>query len=109
MIFLQLLSMVHGLNVQSVTLNIAHLLVPTAGDPLGDVKTLVNNIETTVRDIATAAFFIGIAVGAMMRMLAFGSERRIAVSNMALTAAIVGLAIFLLSSAIQTYLTQILQ
>src|SRR6266568_4893837 len=56
---------------------------------LQEVTTLVNNVEVTVKIVSGGSFVIGISAGAIMRMLAFGSDRRVAMSSAALTAAIV--------------------
>ncbi len=79
----------------------AHALVPAdGGNAFQELDTLAGAIKTFIIGLGVVAFFVGISVAAIMRMLAFGSERRVATSNMALSAAIVGIIIILLANAI---------
>jgi type IV secretory pathway VirB2 component (pilin) len=82
-----------------------------ATNPTGvfaDLKKVADSIQGGLKNVGIAIFVIGIIVAGMMRMLAFGSDRRVMFSNMALTGSCVGLAIVLLASAIETFLcTQI--
>jgi hypothetical protein len=71
---------------------------------LGQIITFVNQIRAVVEYVGFAIFFIGITIAAIMRMVAFGSERRIMISNMAITSAIVGMAIIAMSIGIQQLL-----
>jgi hypothetical protein len=97
---------------QQAIMHATHSMVsnvcPVPGNPPGgtmkQVTTFVTDVENTVKTVAAGCFVIGISIGAIMRMLAFGSDRRVAMSSAALTAAIVGLAIFLAASGIQSYL-----
>lgn len=74
----------------------------------GQLITLAASIQTGLRNVGIAVFVIGVVIAGMMRMLAFGSDRRVMFSNMALTGSCIGLAIVLLASGIETFLcTQI--
>lgn len=59
--------------------------------------TALTNILT---GLGVAAGVVGIAVGGLMRATSFGNERRIAMSNTAITCAVVGLVIVILSITI---------
>ncbi|GHO51343.1 hypothetical protein [Ktedonospora formicarum] len=63
-----------------------------------------SNIELLIRTLGITIFLIGIAVAGIMRMVSFGSDRRVALSNMALTAAIVGLVIMLMGGSLSSIL-----
>lgn len=67
----------------------------------------LNGIWSLLVNAALIIFVICVIVAGVMRMISFGNERRIAVSNMALTAAVIGLVIVLLSVAIRTWLEKI--
>lgn len=54
------------------------------------VYLYAHSILTIIQYIVWIIFGICVIVAGLMRMLSFGNERRIAVSNIALTAAIVG-------------------
>jgi hypothetical protein len=63
------------------------------------VETLVSGLGTIINilmGLGIAIAVIGIVVGGLMRATAWGSEQRIAMSNKAITCAIVGLVIVLL-------------
>jgi hypothetical protein len=63
------------------------------------VSTLSGGIEMIVRilmGLGVAIAVIGIIVGGLMRATAWGSEQRIAMSNKAITCAVIGLVIVLL-------------
>lgn len=63
------------------------------------VSTLVNGIEMIIRilmGLGVAIAVIGIVVGGLMRATAWGSEQRIAMSNKAISCAVIGLVIVLL-------------
>ena len=102
----KMLSLSNFQNVVGATAIRAQLLViaafnaePTANcnDPF--VTTLNNGIETIVRilmGLGIAIAVIGIIVGGLMRATAWGSEQRIAMSNKAITCAVIGLVIVLL-------------
>jgi len=83
-------------------------VTPTTGTGNGyaDIIAFATNIMSTLRILAIIVFFISITVAGMMRMMSFGGQQRIMISNMALTSAIVGLVIvaisFVLQSIIQT-------
>jgi len=72
-----------------------------------EISAVVHSIMGIVVGITGAVFVICIVIAGLMRMLSFGNERRVAVSNMALTAAVVGLIIIMLAAAIQTWLSKI--
>ena len=76
---------------------------------LTEVATIVTNVEVTVKVVSGGSFVIGISIAAIMRMLSLGSDRRVATANAALTAAIVGLAIFFAANGIQDYLFNVFQ
>ncbi len=104
-----------GLNIahsaQLVVMNVVHLLLPMLpiGDPLQQSEALATTLEQTVNFIAGVVFFISIAIGAMMRMTAWGNEQKIAISNRAFAAAIVGLAVFAADHAISSYISTLFQ
>jgi hypothetical protein len=54
------------------------------------VYLYAHSILTIIQYVVWIIFGICVIVAGLMRMLSFGNERRIAVSNIALTAAIVG-------------------
>ncbi len=54
------------------------------------VYLYAHSILTIIQYVVWVIFAICVIVAGLMRMLSFGNERRIAVSNVALTAAIVG-------------------
>ena len=63
------------------------------------VSTLTGGIEMIIRilmGLGVAIAVIGIIVGGLMRATAWGSEQRIAMSNKAITCAVIGLVIVLL-------------
>ncbi|GHO50524.1 hypothetical protein [Ktedonospora formicarum] len=64
-----------------------------------------SSIQALIRTLGFTFFLIGIAVAGIMRMVSFGSDRRVALSNMALTAAVVGLIIMLMGGALSGVLT----
>lgn len=75
------------------------------GDGFAQITDFIKTIRSTIVGVALVVFFIGISVGAMMRMLSFGSERRIMLSNIAISSAIVGLAVVVLAQVIFTIIT----
>jgi hypothetical protein len=54
--------------------------------------------------IGGTAFVVSIAIAGVMRMTAYGNERRIALANMAMTAAVVGLVIMLLAQGTYSFI-----
>src|ERR1700731_1346149 len=74
-----------------------------ATDLTGSLSKLATAIETLARTLGLVIFLVCVIVAGIMRMVAFGSERRIQMSNMALTAAVIGLVIMLLAAAFQTF------
>lgn len=71
---------------------------------MNELNHLVTNIQNVIVGLAATVFVICVVVAGLMRMLSFGNERRVAISNMALTAAVVGLVIILISIALRTFL-----
>lgn len=63
------------------------------------LDTLITNIQDLLKGIGASIFVVCVIIAGLMRMLSFGNERRVAISNMAFTAAVIGLAIVLLSVA----------
>jgi F0F1-type ATP synthase membrane subunit a len=79
----------------------AMLLVPLdlgpAEQKLEAVFTNASNVLTT---LGLSVCILGIIVGGLMRATAFGNERKIATSNVALSCAVVGFVIVLLASVL---------
>jgi hypothetical protein len=72
-------------------------LAANCSDPF--VTTLASGISTIIKvlmGLGVAVAVIGIVVGGLMRATAWGSEQRIAMSNKAITCAVIGLIIVLL-------------
>jgi hypothetical protein len=72
---------------------------PTAACSDQFVTTLVGGIGTVITvlvGIGIAIAVIGIVVGGLMRATAWGSDQRVAMSNKAITCAVIGLVIVLL-------------
>jgi hypothetical protein len=104
-----------------ITLPLASIMAPLAGpgnapttipsgtntNPFQDLAALVTFLQSFIFWMGLTVFLIGVAIAGIMRMVAFGSERRIATSNIALTAAVVGLVIMLLGSALLSALTTV--
>lgn len=65
-----------------------------------NVSTALNNIVNFLTVIGAAVCAIGVAIGGLMRATSFGSERRISDSNTAISCAIVGLLVVLLSQGV---------
>ena len=79
------------------TLMIASAISSNCSDAF--VSTLNHGLQTIVTilmGLGVAIAVIGIVVGGLMRATAWGSEQRIAMSNKAITCAIIGLVIVLL-------------
>jgi uncharacterized membrane-anchored protein len=74
---------------------------------MGDLTTLVTNIQTLVIGLAISVFVVCVIIAGLMRMLSFGNERRVAISNMALTAAVVGLVIALIAIGLRDFLVKL--
>ena len=97
--------------IQSVP-HISVLLPAPCGGAAGtdNVGTALKNtadyIQTDARIVGGVVFLICVIIAGIMRMIAFGSERRVAVSNMALTAAVVGLGIIIISPIIASAMGQ---
>ncbi len=73
-----------------------------AQDAVGQaIQNAAQSIQTDARIVGGSVFFIAVIIAGIMRMIAFGSERRVALSNMALTAAVVGLGILIAAPLIQ--------
>lgn len=71
--------------------------MPQLTNFLGAIDKLLTALGGTI-------FLIAIAIAGIMRMISGGNERRITISNMALMAAITGLAIMLLAGAFYTFI-----
>lgn len=106
------LNQVHGIipvfnNISSA---LQHLAPPPPtnpngnGDPYHDILNFSDSIRSLVYVLGFTIFLIGIIAAGIMRILSFGSDRRIAMSNMALTAAVIGLIIILLGAGLSTLL-----
>ena len=65
-----------------------------------ELQTLFTNIQTILLTLGLSVCILGIIVGGLMRATAFGNERKIATSNVALSCAVVGFVIVLLSSVL---------
>lgn len=115
------LNQVHGIipvfnNISSALqhFNSQHSLgpqpIPTPTEPVGnknayhDILNFSDSIRSLVYVLGFTIFLIGIIAAGIMRILSFGSDRRIAMSNMALTAAVIGLIIILLGTGLSTLL-----
>lgn len=70
------------------------------------LDTFLTNIQHLLTGIGGSIFVICVIIAGLMRMLSFGNERRVAISNMAFTAAVIGLAIVLLSVAFQSFISK---
>jgi len=68
------------------------------------LETLVTRIRDVIFYLGAIAFVVSVAVAGVMRMTSASNERRIAMSNMALTAAVIGLVIMLLAIGLQNFL-----
>jgi type IV secretory pathway VirB2 component (pilin) len=71
---------------------------------MAPITHLLQNIQTLLQGVGLAICVIGIMVGGLMRATAFGNERKIATSNMALSCAVVGFVIVLVASTAGTTL-----
>lgn len=69
------------------------------------LATFLQHINTLLTTLGGTIFLIAVAIAGIMRMISGGNERRITISNMALMAAITGLAIILLAGAFNTFIT----
>lgn len=74
-------------------------------DPYHDILNFASSIRSLVYVLGFTIFLLGVIGAGIMRILSFGSDRRVAMSNMALTAAVIGLIIILLGAG----LSQLLQ
>ncbi len=75
----------------------------------GSINHVLTNIEGVLKGIGLASLIVGIMVGGLMRIFAFGNERRIAVSNVALSCAVVGFIIVMLASTAGQWLNGIVK
>lgn len=103
------LSRLQSLAFALARLNVAMALFPMAGptptgcntsDVLSALTTGLTSIINILTGLGIAAGVVGIAVGGLMRATSFGNERRIAMSNTAITCAVIGLVIVILSLTI---------
>jgi hypothetical protein len=72
------------------------------------LERVLNNIWGIAIALTLTIFVICVIIAGIMRMVSFGNERRVAISNMALTAAVVGLVIALLALILRDWLTGLL-
>ena len=74
----------------------------TLQDPpfFNTIETFLGNVQNWLFGLGVTVFAIGVIVGGLMRATAFGSERRIAASNAALSCAVIGFIIVLLSQVL---------
>jgi hypothetical protein len=82
---------------------------PTGSTATGNSFTDVYNFALAVKELLVklgwVIFFIGISIAGIMRMISFGSVRKIEISNLAIAAAVIGLAIILGASGIASVIT----
>jgi hypothetical protein len=77
--------------------NVTSATTPGCGDAfVSTVTTGIGNVIHILVGIGIAIAVIGIVVGGLMRATAWGSDQRIAMSNKAITCAVVGLVIVLI-------------
>jgi hypothetical protein len=76
--------------------------VDTTG--LTDINTSIENLVKALAGIGGAVCALGLVVGGIMRATSFGNERRVSDSNTAITCAVVGLLIVLLSWSLGSWL-----
>ena len=69
--------------------------IPGKGFQIPALNTFLNNIGGFLIGLGVAICAIGLIVGGLMRAAAFGNERRISASNLALSCAVIGLVIVL--------------
>ena len=77
--------------------------VPTNSIP--ELTQLLTNVQGLFKGLGLTIFLICVIVAGIMRMTSGGNERRVAMSNMAFTAAVIGLVMMLLAVAFQTFIT----
>ena len=86
------------LSLHNFVIGAAHIVgSPNCSDPF--VTTLIGGLSVIINilmALGVAIAVIGIIVGGLMRATAWGSEQRIAMSNKAITCAVMGLVIVLL-------------
>jgi type IV secretory pathway VirB2 component (pilin) len=76
---------------------------------MAPITHLLQNIQTLLQGVGLAICVIGIMVGGLMRATAFGNERKIATSNMALSCAVVGFVIVLVATTAGTTIQHFMQ
>lgn len=81
------------------------MFLADAMNDIPQLDTFLTDTKTLLITIGGVVFLICVAVAGIMRMISFGNERRIAISNMAITAAIVGLLIMGLAAGFQAFIT----
>src|SRR5215470_8913099 len=72
--------------------------------PTTQVHDAITGIVEFLQAIGGAICIIGIAIGGLMRATSFGNEHKVAQSNTAITCAVIGLGVLLLSTALGTWL-----
>lgn len=81
---------------------LANQLMPLDAGPdcqdafIMQIHSGISTIVTLLTGLGVSIAIIGIIVGGLMRMTAFGNERKIFASNTAITCAVIGLVIVLL-------------
>ena len=65
--------------------------------PLKDLYSILNQLRTFLFSAGIILVVVGIIVGGIMRATAFGNDKQIASSNVALAAAVIGLLIIVLA------------
>jgi type IV secretory pathway VirB2 component (pilin) len=83
------------------------VLAQLAASPtdIPQLDTFLSNIQTLFKALGTTVFVVCVIIAGIMRMISGGNERRVALSNMAFTAAVIGLAIVLLAAFFGQYMT----
>jgi hypothetical protein len=74
----------------------------------GSLQSFLGATQALLQTLGGSVCVIGIIIGGLMRATAFGSERRIAASNVALSCAVVGFIIVLLAGTVATALSSLL-
>ena len=70
------------------------------GPAEAELESLFSGASTVLTTLGLSICILGIIVGGLMRATAFGNERKIATSNVALSCAVVGFVIVLLANVL---------
>jgi len=62
-----------------------------------EILAVITNVTGILTGIGVALCVVGIIVGGLMRATSFGNERKVATSNQAIAAAVIGLVIVLMA------------